>query len=179
MRAKWHRCKMTPNNTNAERNIEKVASRAAGNRARIRNLRAASSRNQVSLLILVHRHAISRATPVGHHGGGTNVDPGPAKAQPVYYRSIIENTLSLTLLGEHSATHRGPFRARRGPGPGMASSCLPWQTHCPPPPASGYPCNCRGPIQGPDVARRRIHAVSGCVLRSHRRIHAVHRMFVV
>jgi hypothetical protein len=27
----------------------------------------------------------------GHHGGGTNVAPGPAKAQPVSYRSIIEN----------------------------------------------------------------------------------------
>ena len=31
---------------------------------------------------------------------GAKVDPSPAKAQPVYYRSIIEIPLSLTLLGE-------------------------------------------------------------------------------
>jgi hypothetical protein len=37
---------------------------------------------------------------LGHHGGGTKAHPGPAKAQPVYYRNIIENPLSLTLLGE-------------------------------------------------------------------------------
>jgi hypothetical protein len=36
----------------------------------------------------------------GHHDGGTNVDPSLAKAQPAHYRSIIENPLSLTLLGE-------------------------------------------------------------------------------
>jgi hypothetical protein len=36
----------------------------------------------------------------GHHGGGTNAHPGPAKPQPVYYRNIIENPLSLALLGE-------------------------------------------------------------------------------
>jgi hypothetical protein len=36
----------------------------------------------------------------GHHGGRTNVDPSSAKAQPVYYRSIIEKPLSLMLLGE-------------------------------------------------------------------------------
>ena len=36
----------------------------------------------------------------GHHGGGTKAHPGPAKPEPVYYRSIIENPLSLTLLGE-------------------------------------------------------------------------------
>jgi hypothetical protein len=39
-----HRCKLTPNNTNARRTIEHFASRAAGNVARIRNLRAESSR---------------------------------------------------------------------------------------------------------------------------------------
>jgi hypothetical protein len=36
----------------------------------------------------------------GHHGGGTKVASGPAKVQPVYYRRIIENPPSLTLLGE-------------------------------------------------------------------------------
>jgi hypothetical protein len=35
----------------------------------------------------------------GHHGGGTNVHPGPAKPEPVYYISITENPLSLALLG--------------------------------------------------------------------------------
>ena len=60
-----HRCKMTPNSTNARRKIENVAFRAAGNGARIRKLHAESFRNQVSLLISVHKHAISRATPVG------------------------------------------------------------------------------------------------------------------
>jgi hypothetical protein len=45
--------------------IENVASRAAGNGARIQNLRAESTRNQVSLLNRVNKTAISRATPVG------------------------------------------------------------------------------------------------------------------
>jgi hypothetical protein len=44
---------MTPNSTNAGRSIENVVFRAAVNGARIRNLHAESSRNQVSLLILV------------------------------------------------------------------------------------------------------------------------------
>jgi hypothetical protein len=35
----------------------------------------------------------------GHHGGGTNVDPGPATAQSVYYRSIIENPLIAYTVG--------------------------------------------------------------------------------
>jgi hypothetical protein len=43
----------------------------------------------------------------GHHGGGTKVDPGPAKAQPVYYRSI--DPLSLTLLGETCSRQRLRF----------------------------------------------------------------------
>ena len=49
-----------------EAKIENVASRAGANGARIRNLRAESSRNQVSLLILVHKNAISQAG-VGDH----------------------------------------------------------------------------------------------------------------
>jgi hypothetical protein len=56
---------MTPNSTNTRQNIESVASRAAGNGARIRNLRAESSRNQVSSVMLVHKNTISQATPVG------------------------------------------------------------------------------------------------------------------
>jgi hypothetical protein len=33
------------------------------------------------------------------HGGGTKVHPGPARPEPVYYRNIVENPLSLALLG--------------------------------------------------------------------------------
>ena len=51
----------------------------------------------------------------GHHGGGTNVDPGPAKAQPVYYRNIIENPLSLALLGEPQAGTIWLFGLALGP----------------------------------------------------------------
>jgi hypothetical protein len=61
-----HRCKTTPNTTNARRNIENIASRAPGNGARNRSLRAESSRNQVSLQVLVDKAAISRAG-VGDH----------------------------------------------------------------------------------------------------------------
>ena len=63
---------MTPKSTNARRNIDNFASLVPGNGARIRNLRAESSRNQVSLLILVHLRW-------GYHDGGTNAHPGPAK----------------------------------------------------------------------------------------------------
>jgi hypothetical protein len=57
---------MTPNSTNARRKLEIFASRAAGNGARIRNHRAVSSRNEVSLLIVLHKNGISRAG-VGNH----------------------------------------------------------------------------------------------------------------
>jgi hypothetical protein len=36
----------------------------------------------------------------GHHDLGTKAHTGPAKPEPVYYRNIIENSLSLTLLAE-------------------------------------------------------------------------------
>jgi hypothetical protein len=36
----------------------------------------------------------------GHHGRGTKAHAGPAKPDPVYNRDMIENPLSLTLLGE-------------------------------------------------------------------------------
>jgi hypothetical protein len=74
--------------------IENVASRAAGNGARIQNLRAESTRNQVSLLNRVNKTAISRATPVGAPRRGH-------QSAPVYNRSIIDNLLSLVLLGKH------------------------------------------------------------------------------
>jgi hypothetical protein len=38
------------------------------------------------------------------------VDPGPDKAQPVYYRSMIENALSLVLFGEICDVAQQPFR---------------------------------------------------------------------
>jgi hypothetical protein len=108
----------TQHTTGGQQN-ENVARRAGAKGARIRDLRSESSRNQVSVLILVHKTAISRAgvgdtsgvLPVpsgirasgvrGHHDGGTNVHPGLAKPDSVYYRSIIENPLSLALLGKN------------------------------------------------------------------------------
>jgi hypothetical protein len=83
--------KMTPNSTNARRNIKQIAFRVAENGARIRNLHAESSRNQVSLLMLVHKMRFREQLRWRHHGGGTKVDPGPAKAQPKYYKSQIED----------------------------------------------------------------------------------------
>ena len=41
----------------------------------------------------------------GHHDGGIQVPPGPAKPEPVYYRNIIENSPSLTELGEGVISH--------------------------------------------------------------------------
>jgi hypothetical protein len=57
---------LTPNSTNTRRNIENVASRAAGNGTRIRNLRDICCRNQVSIHILVNKCEFTRNT-----GGGT------------------------------------------------------------------------------------------------------------
>jgi hypothetical protein len=48
-----HRCKIDPNSTNVRQGMDNFDPRAAGNGTRIRNLRAESSRNQVSLLMLV------------------------------------------------------------------------------------------------------------------------------
>jgi hypothetical protein len=91
--------------TNARRNSDIFASRTAGNGARIRNLHAESSRNQASLLILVHTHASSQATLWGHHDGGTKVHPGQAKPDSACYRRLIENPLSLMLLGDTVQCH--------------------------------------------------------------------------
>jgi hypothetical protein len=71
---------MTPNSTNARRQIDNFVSRAAGNGARIRNLRAESFRNQVSVLILVHKNAISPTTPVGAPRRGHQRAPGSGQA---------------------------------------------------------------------------------------------------
>jgi hypothetical protein len=40
----------------------------------------------------------------GHNRWGTNAHTGPAKPEPVYNRIIIENPLSLVLLGESADT---------------------------------------------------------------------------
>ena len=47
--------------------------------------------------------------------------PGPAKAQPVYYSSIIENPPSLTLLGEQQKTHHKQLRREAEPGFGICA----------------------------------------------------------
>jgi hypothetical protein len=54
------------------------------------------------MLNLVHKTEISRATPVGAPRWGTNMHLGPAKPDSVYYGNMIENPLSLVLLGEFS-----------------------------------------------------------------------------
>jgi hypothetical protein len=88
---KRHRCKMTPNSTNAGRTIESIAFRVAVNGARNRNLRAESSRNQVLLLILVHKNAMLRATPVGAsrrgHQHGPESGQGATNVQQKHYRA--------------------------------------------------------------------------------------------
>jgi hypothetical protein len=61
-------------------------------RARIRILHEMHSRDQVSILNFVHKHA--------RFYGGTKVGTGPAESHSVYNRSIIENPLSLASLGE-------------------------------------------------------------------------------
>jgi hypothetical protein len=126
---------MTPNNTNTRRNIEHFGFRAAGNGARIRNQRAESSRNQVSLLNFVHKHAILRATPGGapHHGGSTKVDPSPAKAQELYYRNSLDPR---PFRGPREVRHRYKNKTQVGPNarraearralepPGAAFECM-------------------------------------------------------
>jgi hypothetical protein len=44
----------------------------------------------------------------GHHDEGSKVDRSPAKAQPVYYRNMIEDPLSLALLGEGALLEAPP-----------------------------------------------------------------------
>jgi hypothetical protein len=49
----------------------------------------------------------------GTTAGGTNVHPGPAKPQPVYYKSIIENPLSMALLGEQRRGSQGNGKQKK------------------------------------------------------------------
>jgi hypothetical protein len=58
-------------------------------RIRLSSGRSAGERTKV--LILFHRNTISRAIPVGAPRRGHKRAPGPAKPQPVYHRSIIED----------------------------------------------------------------------------------------
>jgi hypothetical protein len=80
--------------------FESFASRAVGNGARSRNLRAESSRNQVSILILVHKPAISRATPVGAPRRGHQSGPESGQGTTSVLQKHYREPLSLTLLGE-------------------------------------------------------------------------------
>jgi hypothetical protein len=66
---------MTPNSTNARRKLENLAFRVRPIRARIRILRETRGRNQVPLLKLVHKHAISQAT-------GARYGPETRRADP-------------------------------------------------------------------------------------------------
>ncbi len=114
---------MTPNRTNGRRNIDKFAFRVSPIRARIWILRKQRCRNQASSLMLVHKNATSQAgvgdhfripsgavrnsclggrgeAERGHHDEGNTVDTGPVESQSVYNSNIIENHLSLALLGE-------------------------------------------------------------------------------
>jgi hypothetical protein len=94
-------CKMIPNSTTARRSIEIVASRTPGNGARIRNLHAESSRNQVSLLILVHKHAISRATPAGAPRRGHESGPGSGQgATSVLHKHYREPPIAKVVMGK-------------------------------------------------------------------------------
>jgi hypothetical protein len=89
---------MTPNNTNARRNIEKVASRVPGNRARD----AESVHRELSKSGLASHFGQQTLDVMSNSGGATRrgVHPGAAKPETVYKRRIIENPLSLMLLGE-------------------------------------------------------------------------------
>jgi hypothetical protein len=65
-----------------------------------------------------------------NQGAVTKVDPGPAKVQPVYCRSIIESPPSLTLLGEtrNNTAYGGPSprrpEVRRVLGPPCFACCM-------------------------------------------------------
>jgi hypothetical protein len=93
---------MSPNTTNAMRNIDSFAFRVHPIRARTRILRETCCRQQVSVLNLVHTNRFHEQLRWGHHAGATNVHPGPAKPGSVYCRNSIENLLSLALLGYRS-----------------------------------------------------------------------------
>jgi hypothetical protein len=70
------------------------------NGARIRNLRAESSRSQVSLLMLVHQTAISRATPVGAPRRGHPHGPGSGQgATSVLQKHYRETPIAYAVGG--------------------------------------------------------------------------------
>jgi hypothetical protein len=103
----------------AKRTTENVAHRAGANGTRIRILREKRCRHKVSVLMLVHEHAISQVvvgahfrSPSGavsnsclegrgHHEEGTTVDTGPAGSNSLYNRNITENPQSLALWGKY------------------------------------------------------------------------------
>jgi hypothetical protein len=112
---------MTPNSTNARRKIENVASRAAGNGARIRNLRTESSRNQVARLMLVHKHAFVRATPVGarHQRAPGSGQPG-SSVQQKHYR---EPRVACAVEGKSKISHFPYTRSEPGFGFCAKNAC--------------------------------------------------------
>jgi hypothetical protein len=107
------RLKMTPNSTNARRKIEHFAFRARANGARIRNLSAESSQNQVSVLISVHQNSISRATPVVAPRRGHQSAPGSGQAGFSMLHKNYREPLWLML---------GAFRVLRTPYPSPDSA---------------------------------------------------------
>jgi hypothetical protein len=108
---------MIPNSTNARRKIDNFASRAAGNGARIR--RETCCRNQVSVLKLVHKHAISRASPVGAPWRGHQRAPGSGQAatsvlQKHYREPLIASAVGgMTPLQNYPQQHRGEATNRQ------------------------------------------------------------------
>jgi hypothetical protein len=95
-----HRCKMTPQQHQCEATTRKHRVSHAGKRSPD----SESARRELSKSCLACHCDPQTCDFTSNSGGGTtrgtNVAPGPAKAQPVYHRSIIENPLSLTLLGD-------------------------------------------------------------------------------
>jgi hypothetical protein len=95
---------MTPNNTSAKRHIEQQRvsrttdlspeSYAARNTLQTSGFDSKLGSQQFDFT--------SNSGPGwGQHDGGTKVDTGPAESPPVYNWKIIENPLSLALLGEN------------------------------------------------------------------------------
>jgi hypothetical protein len=145
---------MTPNSTNASRNIENVKFRAAGNGARIRNLRTESSRNHVSMLNLVHRNAISRAMPVGAPRQGHQSGPGSGQgATSVLQKQYREPPIANSVEG----LERNNFNK----APAFLSLCWFFLGSPEPDPTIGTPPPSSESGSAPEQLQNRIRIVSG------------------
>jgi hypothetical protein len=130
----WHRCRMTPNSTNERRTIENVASRAGK-----RSPDSESACRELSKSGLAFYFDSQNCGFASNCGGGTTAGP-PRWIRIRPPKWIIENPLSLTLLGEILQSHTRVFQKLHFCASGRWSqSCRRGFNHAPPPPFPLHP----------------------------------------